>query len=106
MAPDKLYSTTLAADFSQRLFNRTTSFGGLGTPSLYMRDKLQASNISIPATELTFYEFPEHFFRIDGDECAFAAGQHFTFLVQDFSGVDVLTAVNTDFPALYVQRLV
>src|SRR4029077_15528466 len=55
---------------------------------------------------LGLYEFGEHFFGVDGDEGASAAGQDFVFLVTNFSCVDVLAALNADFPALDVQGLV
>ena len=55
---------------------------------------------------LSFHEFGEHFFGVDGDEGASAAGQDFVFLVTNFSCVDVLAALNADFPALDMQRLV
>jgi hypothetical protein len=52
------------------------------------------------------HELGEHFLRVDGDEGAFAAGQHFVFIVSNFSAVDVDAALNADFPALDVQRFV
>ncbi len=51
-------------------------------------------------------EFPEHFFWVDGDESTSASCQNFIFFVQDLSRIDVLTAVNADFPALDVKRFV
>ena len=39
--------------------------------------------------ELSLYIFGEHFFGVDGDECAAAAGQDFVFFVEDFGSVDV-----------------
>ena len=54
---------------------------------------------------LSLYKFSEHLLWINCDEDAPAAGQHFAVLVQDFRGVDVLAAVNADFPALDPQRL-
>ena len=55
---------------------------------------------------LALHEFAEHFFGVDGDEGAAAAGQYLVFLVANFSGVDVLAALNAHFPALDMQRLV
>jgi hypothetical protein len=57
-------------------------------------------------TWLLLYEFCEHFFGVDGDEEAAAAGEDFVFVVENFGGVDVLAAVYADFPALDVQRFV
>ena len=54
---------------------------------------------------LSLHKLSEHFLRVDGDEDAFAAGQHLTFLVEDFGHVDVLTSVDSDFPALHGQWL-
>src|SRR5580692_1124382 len=51
-------------------------------------------------------EFAEHFFSVDGDEDAAAAGQDFVFLVANFGFVDVLAAVHADFPPLDMQPLV
>jgi len=55
---------------------------------------------------LALHEFAKHLFGVDGDEGASAAGQDFVFLVTNFSGVDVLAALNADSPALDMQRLV
>jgi hypothetical protein len=54
---------------------------------------------------LAFCILGEHFFGVDGDEDAAAAGEDFVFFVEDLGGVDVLTAVDADFPALDAQRL-
>ena len=56
--------------------------------------------------ELSFYVLREHFFGVDGDEGTAAAGEDFIFFVEDFGGVDVLAAVDADFPALDAQRFV
>ncbi len=47
--------------------------------------------------KLSLYELGEHFFRVDGDEDAFAAGQHFPALVHDLRHVDVGLAADFDF---------
>jgi hypothetical protein len=57
-------------------------------------------------TGLAFHEFAKHLFRVDGDEDSLAPGQDFSFFVEDFGFVDVLAAVDADFPALDVQRFV
>ena len=56
--------------------------------------------------ELSFYIFGEHFLGVDGDEGAAAAGEDFVFFVEDFGGIDVLAAVDADFPALDAQWFV
>src|SRR4051812_31919874 len=58
-----------------------------------------------PGSLLSLYEFAEHFFWIDGDENSLTAGQDFALFVHDFRHVDVLAAVDGDFPALDAQRL-
>ena len=50
-------------------------------------------------------EFAEHLFGVDGDEDTAAAGQDFAFLIEDFGGIDVLSAVHADFSAFDPQRL-
>ncbi len=45
--------------------------------------------MSEPHGGLAFCVLGEHFFRVDGDEDAFAAGEDFIFFVEDFGGVDV-----------------
>ena len=52
------------------------------------------------AHELSLHIFGEHFFGVDGDEDASAAGQDFVLFVQDFGGVDVLAAVDSEFACL------
>ena len=58
------------------------------------------------SNRLAFDIFREHFFGIDGDEGSAAAGQDFAVFVHDLGFVDVNAALDTDFPALDVQRLV
>ncbi len=48
----------------------------------------------------------EHLLGVDGYEGAAAAGQDFVFFVQDFGGVDVLSALDFDFAAFDAQRFV
>ncbi len=55
--------------------------------------------------ELSVYKFGEHFFGIDGDEGAAAAGEDFIFVVEDFGGVDVTASFYFDFAALDAERL-
>src|SRR6267378_4296714 len=55
---------------------------GRGRPSLH-RSRL-----------LALHKSREHALRIDGDEHAFTAGQHFPFFVQDLRHVDVLPALH------------
>ena len=55
---------------------------------------------------LAFYIFGEHFFGVDGDEDAAAAGQDFVFVVQDFGGVDVGAALDFYFAAFDAERFV
>jgi hypothetical protein len=63
-------------------------------------------NLSAESLSLSLNELGEHFFGVDGDEDAAAACENFTFFVEDFSHVDVLAAMNRDFPAFYSQRRV
>src|ERR1700756_442427 len=58
------------------------------------------------ADRLSFHKLSKHFFRVDGDEDAAAAGQDFSLLVEDLGGIDVLAAVDAHFPALDVKRFV
>jgi hypothetical protein len=55
---------------------------------------------------LAFYIFGEHFFWVDGDEGAAAAGQDFVFVVEDFGDVDVSASVDFFFAAFDAQGLV
>src|SRR5580658_473288 len=50
--------------------------------------------------------FAEHFFGVDGDERAAAAGQDFIFLVHDLGGVGVFVTADLHFPALDPERFV
>lgn len=50
-------------------------------------------------TRSSFHKFCEHFFGIDGDEDAAAAGEDFVFVVEDFGDVDVLASVDFFFAA-------
>src|SRR6267154_622960 len=43
---------------------------------------------------LAFHVFGEHFFGVDGDEDAAAAGQDLVFIVEDFGGVNVGASAN------------
>jgi hypothetical protein len=52
------------------------------------------------------HKFPEHFLGINRDENSTAAGEDFALFVQDFGFVDVLAAVDADFPALDMKRFV
>src|SRR5579862_4655087 len=49
--------------------------------------------------------FGEHFFWIDSDEDAAAAGEHFSFFIEDLGGVDVGASALLDFAAFDAQRL-
>ena len=55
---------------------------------------------------LSFHVFGEHFFGVDGDENAAAAGQDFVAFVEDFGGVDVFGSADLDFTAFYAQGFV
>ncbi|MCU1302334.1 MAG: hypothetical protein JWQ87_2618 [Candidatus Sulfotelmatobacter sp.] len=55
---------------------------------------------------LAFHVFGEHFFGVDGDEDAAAAGEDFVSVVKDFGGVDVGASADFDFASLDSQRLV
>lgn len=48
----------------------------------------------------------KHSFGIDGQESATAAGQHFTFLIQNLRAVDVPPSLDTNLSRLHLQRLV
>ena len=48
----------------------------------------------------------EHTFGIDGQESAAAAGQHFTFLIQNLCAVEVAPSPDTNLSRLNPQRLV
>ena len=77
----------------------------LGTPlGRYARGR--SLRMTVRAAFICSYEFAEHFFGVDGDEDAAAAGEDFILLVEDFGDVDVLAAVDADFPALDAQRFV
>ncbi len=52
---------------------------------------------------LPLYVFFEHFFGIDGDEDAAAAGQDFIFFVEDFGGVYVDAAADFYFAAFHAE---
>jgi hypothetical protein len=76
-------------------------------PAPHRRSKSRATDRSVrPTTKgphrLALYEFGKHFFGVDGDEGAAAAGQDFVVLVANFGFVDVLAALDADFPALDV----
>ena len=58
------------------------------------------------SNRLAFDIFREHFFGIDGDEDAAAAGQDFAPFVQDFGGIDVGAAALFDFAAFDSERFV
>ena len=58
------------------------------------------------AKALAFGVLGEHFFGVDGYEGAAAAGEDFVFFVEDFGGIDVLAAVDADFPSLDAQWFV
>ena len=55
---------------------------------------------------LAFDEFGEHFFGVDGDEDAAAAGQDFVLFVEYFGGVDVGAALYFYFAAFHAEGLV
>jgi len=55
---------------------------------------------------LSLHEFAEHFFRVDGDEEAAAAGEDLSFLVEDFGDIGMLAAVHGFFARFDAQRLV
>jgi hypothetical protein len=55
---------------------------------------------------LPLYEFGEHFFGVDGDEDAAAAGEDFVFVVEDFGGVDVGASFLFYLAAFDAQRFV
>jgi hypothetical protein len=55
---------------------------------------------------LAVHAFGEHFFGVDGDEDAAAAGEDFVFVVEDLGGVDVGAAALFDFASFDAQRLV
>jgi len=59
-----------------------------------------------PPQGLSFHEFGEHFFGVDGDEGAAAASEDFIFVVEDFGGVDVGTSADFDFAAFDAKRLI
>src|SRR6202035_3887294 len=54
--------------------------------------------------ELFLSIFGEHFFGIDGDEDAAAAGEDFIFVVEDFGGVDVSASALFYFAAFDAER--
>ncbi len=60
---------------------------------------------SCDSVRLPLHEFPKHFFRIDGDEDSLATRENFPFFIHDFSHVDVLAAMDCDFPAFNAQGL-
>ena len=55
---------------------------------------------------LRFDELGKHPFGIDGQESAAAAGQHFTFLIQNLRNVDVASSPDINLSRLHPQRLV
>jgi hypothetical protein len=55
---------------------------------------------------LSFDILSEHFFRVDGDEDAAAAGEDFIFLIKDFGGIDVFAAADFDFASFDAQGFV
>jgi len=55
---------------------------------------------------LSFGVFGEHFCGVDGDEDAFAAGQDFVFVVEDFGGVDVGATALFNFAAFDAEGFV
>jgi hypothetical protein len=56
--------------------------------------------------ELSLHVLGEHFFGVDGDEDAAAAGEDFVIFVQDFGGVDVGTSALFDFAAFDTEGFV
>ena len=58
-----------------------------------------------PLHGLSFHELPEHLFRINRNEHAPAARQHFPLLIHDFCHIDVLASMHRDFPSLRPQGL-
>jgi hypothetical protein len=52
-----------------------------------------------------FDVFCEHFFGVDGDEDAAAAGEDFSFFVEDFGRVDVRSSVLLNFASFDAERL-
>ena len=56
--------------------------------------------------ELSLHVFGEHFFGVDGDEGAAAAGEDFVFFVEDFGGVNVGSSADFDLAAFDAERLV
>ena len=69
---------------------------------------LRTTNPPIRANlrELFFCVFGEHFFGVDGDEDAFAAGEDFVFVVENFGGIDMGASAFFDFAAFDAQRFV
>ena len=55
---------------------------------------------------LSFFVFGEHFCGVNGYEGSAAAGQDFTFFIQDFGGVDVGASFYFNFAAFYAQGFV
>ena len=55
---------------------------------------------------LRFDKLGKHSFGIDGQESTAAAGQHLTFLIQNFRTVDVASSPDTNLSRLHPQRLV
>ena len=55
---------------------------------------------------LALDKFGEHFFGVDGDEDAAAAGEDFVFVVEDFGDVDVLASVDFFFAAFDAKRFI
>ena len=53
-----------------------------------------------------FHILGEHFFGVDGDEDAAAAGEDFIFLVKNFGGVDVFVAADFDFASFDAEEFV
>jgi hypothetical protein len=62
--------------------------------------------VSTHTSNLAFYIFGEHFFGVDGNEGAAAAGEEFVFVVEDFGDVDVSASVDFFFAAFDAQGLV
>ncbi len=57
-------------------------------------------------TRSSFHKFCEHFFGIDGDEDAAAAGEHFIFIVENLGCVHMGASLFFDFAAFDAQGLV
>src|SRR5262249_22688996 len=77
--------------------------GKRGVPPLCVLRRAPAGMTGWAIASSALYKFAEHFFGINRNKDAAAAGQDFSLLVQDFGFVDVLAALNADFPALHME---